>query len=113
MAKKKLETVRLFHGTSVDNLDSILETGLKSKFEGVYLTDSAESAARWIGFRLQGAEQMVVIEVEVTMEHIVEGMDHSEFMVTYFKVGKSLLSLKNIPPGNIKDIHMFQLKSKV
>jgi RNA:NAD 2'-phosphotransferase (TPT1/KptA family) len=38
--------VRLFHATSARNAESIKKKGLLSKWEGVYLTDTAESAAR-------------------------------------------------------------------
>jgi hypothetical protein len=103
--------VRLFHATSARNAESIREKGLLSKWEGVYLTDSAESAARWIGFRLaaMGEPQMIVVEVEVEEKGLVEGCDHSPMMVQIFGVGKSLVSPKTIPPSRIKEIHYYQL----
>ena len=107
--------VRLFHATSAKNEESILEKGLVSKWEGVYLTDSAESAARWIGFRLaaMGEPLMIVVEVEVDDRTLVEGCDHSPIMVQLFGVGKSLLSQKNIPPSKIKSISHYQLNGGV
>jgi hypothetical protein len=103
--------VRLFHATSARNAESIREKGLLSKWEGVYLTDSAESAARWIGFRLavMGEPQMIVVEVEVEEKGLVEGCDHSPLMVQIFGVGKSLVSPKTIPPSKIKEIYYYQL----
>ena len=103
--------VRLFHATSAKNQESIREKGLVSKWEGVYLTDTAESAARWIGFRLAavGEPLMIVVEVEVEEEDLVEGTDHSPLMVKLFGVGKSLVSPKAIPPSSIKDIQYYQL----
>lgn len=103
--------VRLFHATSARNAESIREKGLVSKWEGVYLTDSAESATRWIGFRLaaMGEPQMIVVEVEVDEESLVEGCDHSPMMVQMFGVGKSLVSPKRIPPSKIKGIEYYQL----
>lgn len=103
--------VRLFHATSAKNQESIREKGLVSKWEGVYLTDSAESAARWIGFRLAavGEPLMIVVEVEVEEEDLVEGTDHSPLMVKLFGVGKSLVSPKTIPPNCIKAIEYYQL----
>ena len=105
MTKKK--TVRLFHGTDYDNLGSILKDGLISRFEGVYLTDSAESAARWIGFRLkaQGKTKMAIIEVEVPEEGLEEGVDHSPMMVKIFGVGKSILSPNSIPRSAIRNVY--------
>ena len=103
--------VRLFHATSAKNAESIKEKGLLSKWEGVYLTDSAESATRWMGFRLaaMGEPLMIVVEVEVEEKTLVEGCDHSPIMVQLFGVGKSLVSPKSIPPSKIKEIHYYQL----
>lgn len=103
--------IRLYHATSARNAESIREKGLLSKWEGVYLTDSAESAARWIGFRLaaMGEPQMIVVEVEVEEKGLVEGCDHSPLMVQIVGVGKSLVSPKSIPPSGIKEIHYYQL----
>lgn len=103
--------VRLFHATSAKNEESIREKGLLSKWEGVYLTDSAESAARWIGFRLaaMGEPLMIVVEVEVEEKSLVEGTDHNPIMVQLFGVGKSLVSTKTIPPSKIKEIHYYQI----
>jgi hypothetical protein len=103
--------VRLFHATSAKNAESIREKGLVSKWEGVYLTDSAESAARWMGFRLaaMGEPLMAIVEVEVEEKGLVEGCDHSPIMVQLFGVGKSLVSPKTIPPSKIKEIYYYQL----
>jgi len=103
--------VRLFHATSAKNEESIKEKGLLSMWEGVYLTDSAESAARWMGFRLaaMGEPTMIVVEVEVDSKTLVEGCDHSPIMVQIFGVGKSLVSTKSIPPSKIKEIHRYCL----
>lgn len=103
--------LRLFHATSARNEESIKKKGLLSKWEGVYLTDSAESAARWIGFRLAaiGEPTMIVVEVEVEEKTLVEGCDHSPIMVQLFGVGKSLVSTKSISPSKIKKIHYYQL----
>lgn len=103
--------VRLFHATSAKNAESIKKFGLLSKWEGVYLTDSAESATRWMGFRLaaMGEELMIVVEVEVEEKTLVEGDDHSPLIVQLFGVGKSLLSPKTIGPKKIKRINYYQL----
>jgi hypothetical protein len=107
MAKK----VRLFHATHVDNVDRIKMEGLISKWEGVYLTDSAGSAMRWMGFRFaaMGEKYMAIIEVEVDPSRLIEGTDHSPIMVTIFGVGKSLVSPKRIPPAAIKEVHIYEL----
>ena len=110
MAKQK-KTIRAFHGTDYDNNGSILKQGLISQFEGVYLTDSKESAVRWVGFRLRAHEKtkMAIIEVEVPEDSLEEGCDHSPMMVQLFGVGKSLLSPENIPPSAIRNVYECQL----
>lgn len=107
-----MKTIRLFHGTSINNVESIKKEGLKAVWEGVYLTDSIESATRWVGFRLatQGEKYVAVIEVEVKMDkNLVEGNDHSQFMVDIFGVGKSLLSLKSIPKSRIVNVFYYKI----
>ena len=103
--------MRLYHATSARNVESIQKKGLISKFEGVYLTDSIESAQRWIGFRLQaqGESLLAVVEVEVDETKLEEGTDHSPLMVQLFGVGKSFLSPKNIPAKKIVEIHLFKM----
>lgn len=106
-----MQTQRLFHGTSVKNVESIKKSGLISRWEGVYLTDSIESAQRWCGFKLraQGEDEIAIIEVEVETEGLVEGTDHSEYMVKLFGVGKSILSLESISADKIKEVHLFKM----
>lgn len=106
-----MSTIRLFHGTSVKNVESICKKGLLAKWEGVYLTDSIESAQRWCGFKLRamGESELAVIEVEVDPTKLVEGNDHSETMVKLFGVGKSLVSTKSIAPKKIKEVHLFKM----
>ena len=107
MAKK----VKLYHATDAANLGSILANGLIARWEGVYLTDSAESAARWIGFRLtaMGKPKMIVVEVEISTNGLEEGCDHSPIMETLFGVGKSILSPKSIPATCIRNVYEYQL----
>lgn len=106
-----MKKVKLYHATDAANLGSILEKGLISKWEGVYLTDSAESAARWIGFRLaaMGKEKMIVVEVEISPKGLEEGTDHSPLMVQMFGVGKSIVSPKSIPAKSITNVYEYQL----
>jgi hypothetical protein len=105
---------KLYHATDADNLGSILQNGLISKWEGVYLTDSAESAARWMGFRLaaMGKPKMVVIEVEVPARGLRKGVDHSPIMEKLFGVGKSILSPRSIPAEAILNVYEYQLNAK-
>ena len=43
--------MRLYHATRTANIPSIQEKGLLPMFGEIYLTDSIESAHRWMGFR--------------------------------------------------------------
>ena len=103
--------MRAFHATSFKNTSSILKEGIQSRFDGVYLTDSEESALRWMGFRYKatGEELIAVIEVEVNEEDLVEGVDHSPIMEKLFGVGKSLVSPISIPPDNIINYNVYEL----
>ena len=105
------KNMKLYHGTSVKNVESIMEKGLLKKFEGVYLTDSKDSAVKWIGFRLKamGEDQVAVVEVEVSPNSLIEGNDHSPLMQIIFGTGNSLLSTKTIAPSKIKSIQIINI----
>lgn len=105
--KKKEKRVKLYHGTSMSNLTSILNKGiLKSKWEGgVYLTDSKESAVAWVMIRIP--DDILVIEVEVDESKIVEGCDHSPLMQKIFGVGESLVYMDNIPSSQLLNFHKY------
>ena len=106
MSKRKL-----YHGTSVKNVESILETGLKvSVFEqAVYLTESAESASRWTGFKLSamGEDTLAVIEVTVDEDKLSPGCDHSPMMQSLFGAGESILHEGDIKPEDIINVIYF------
>jgi hypothetical protein len=105
--------ITLYHATDGDNEESILKRGILARFEGVYLTDSEESATRWIGFRLKtrGKQKMSVFRVEVEESLLEEGTDHSPMMVQIFGVGKSLLYPKTIPPALIKEVTQYDINN--
>lgn len=106
----------LYHGTSVKNVTSILEKGLqRSVFEqAVYLTDSAESAARWTGFKLSaiGEDTLAVIEVHVDESKLSPGIDHSPMMQAIFGCGESILHEGDIPSNQILNVIYFGKKVK-
>jgi len=107
MSKK----IRLFHATKSGNVESILEQGLISRWEGVYLTDSIESAQRWMGWRFaaEGESRFAVIEVEVEESRLVEGMDHSPLMHELFGAGRSLVHPESIPREQVMEVHHFAI----
>lgn len=102
---------RYFHATRIQNVESIKREGLIPKFGEVYLTDSLDSALKWMGFRFQamGDELMAIIEVEANPNSLVEGTDHSPLMQKLFGCGKSLVSHQKIPKSRIKKIHYYSI----
>jgi hypothetical protein len=104
----------LYHGTSSKNVDSIMVEGLSRFWEGVYLTDSAESAAKWTGFRLRamGEETIAVIKVIVDSEKLQPGSDHSPMMVELFGVGESILHDGAIPADQIIGVEYYGFKTQ-
>ena len=104
----------LYHGTSPKNVESIKKEGLSRFFEGVYLTDSAESAARWTGMKVAftGYDQVAVIRVIVDEDKLSPGIDHSPLMVQIFGVGESLLHYGAIEPDSILNVIYFQINKK-
>ena len=105
---------KYYHGTRKENLASIMDKGLISKFEGVYLTNSVESAARWMLPRLLPSDSNTIIVIEVTIDSdfVVEGCDHSEMMVKLFGVGESWLSEDDISSDKITNIFDVELGLK-
>lgn len=103
--------MRLFHATKIENVPSILKHGLKSRSEGVYLSDSIKGAARWKAVTMQH-KMVAAIEVEVDGRTIRDGGDHSPLMQTKFRAGKSFLSPKNIPGKSVKQIHFCTIERR-
>ena len=103
--------MKAYHATKMSNAISIQEKGILPVFDFVYLTDSLESAMRWMGFRFAaaGEKNIAIIEVDVEESLLSQGYDHSPLMVEIFGVGKSLVSETQIPPEKIVDIHYYKL----
>lgn len=102
----------LFHGTSANNVESIKKEGLSRFFEGVYLTDTPDSAARWTGFRLAAMGESVIAVICVTVDEdlLSPGIDHSPLMTQIFGVGESIVHEGAIPPEQILDVLYFESK---
>jgi len=69
------------------------------------------TAIKWMGFRLKamGEAEVAIIEVNISLKNLEEGMDHSPLMELIFGVGKSLVSPKAIPPSKIKNIEIVKI----
>jgi hypothetical protein len=103
--------MRLFHATRTQNIDSIQSQGLLARWDGVYLTDSIESAQRWMGWRFaaQGDRTFAVVEICAEGLELEEGADHSPLMHELFGAGKSLVCAESVPPDRIREIHLFSI----
>lgn len=104
----------MFHGTFVDNVESIKEKGLESRFEGVYLTSTPDSAARWTGFKAMAMQQdeIAIICVTVDEDLLVPGTDHSPLMQQYFGVGDSVVHTEPIPADQILNVLYYTIGKK-
>ena len=111
-----------YHGTSLDNLNKIIESGkLKSMFEGIYFTDSVESAVRWQIPKIIGKgspdvpeTKFAVIVVELDENDVEPGMDHSPMMNKLFGVGESYLYIKgDIPAIKFNEILEVQIELNI
>lgn len=103
--------MRVFHATALENLKSIKRKGLIRKFDGVYLSDSIEGAARWKALVMHPGQIIVVVEVEIDGRTLRPGSDHSPVMQSVFGAGRSLVSSKSIPPEKIVATHLLRIKS--
>ncbi len=98
-----------YHATSLEAAFKIKKEGLKPILDFVYLTDSLESAQRWMGFRFKamGHDGFAIIEVKMDPAKLKEGFDHSPIFQTMFGAGASLIYDKRIPPSKIVNIDYY------
>jgi len=101
--------MRAFHATAAQNVAPILQFGILRKFEGVYLSDSLEGAANWKALVMKDGDRLAIIEVEIDGRKLRNGNDHHPMMQAVFGAGKSLLSLKSIPPSKIVAHHIVRI----
>lgn len=108
----KAKLKRFFHATRTQNVDSILAEGILAKYGEVYVTDSIDSALRWMGFRFQamGDPTMAIIEIEMDEKKLVDGTDHSPLMQKVFGCGRSLVSTSPILVERIVTVHYYSIK---
>lgn len=91
----------LYHATSYDNLDSIIDNGIRKSAEGiVYLADSFENAAKFLWVRM--IPDIIVFKVEVDEDKVEEQFDHN---YNFFKcraygykgdIGTSMIDFSNV-----------------
>ena len=95
--------MKFYHATQVTNVPSILQLGLKSKFEGIYLCEKPEDAAKFLLVR--GIKNLAIFEVNIrkNSKSLAESFDHS---FTFFKC-RAFIYTKDIPLENITNYAVY------
>ena len=74
---------KFYHATKLENLKSILEHGLHSRFgDEIYFSSNAISAVNWVGAGSTG--HYAVIQVMLDEKQYVKGQDHAPIMEFMF-----------------------------
>lgn len=69
--------MKYYHATPYENLDSIIDNGLKRGMDNViYLADNPKSAALFVALR--GCRDILVVEVKLPKSKVSESFDHCE-----------------------------------
>lgn len=71
-----------YHATKYENLKSIMEHGLHSRFGEIYFSSNASSAVNWVGMGKTGL--YAVIEVQLDERRYKPGQDHAPIMEYMF-----------------------------
>ena len=106
----------LYHSTNYSNLSSILSEGIKKHLEGVYFTDSKESAL--IFSVLSHKEDVLVIEIdEKDLDEnfmSISWDSANERLANLFKVDnfETYVYTKNIEPEIIQNMYHYNLSKK-
>ena len=106
----------LYHSTNYSNLSSILSEGIKKHLEGVYFTDSKESAL--IFSVLSHKEDVLVIEVdEKDLDEnfmSISWDSANERLANLFKVDnfETYVYTKSVEPEMIRNMYHYELSKK-
>lgn len=85
-----------YHATPFENLNSILEKGLKKGFDNIiYLTETPEDSLKFLRVRL--VTDILVIQIDLEESDVVETFDHSE---AFFKC-RAFGYPHDIPPEDL------------
>lgn len=104
--EQKVVTGHMYHATTFDNLDSILENGLIKHIDGIYLCDRPDEAIRFLYIR--GITHVLVAEVDLSkidINKLRESFDHSE---EFFKC-KAYVYDGNISTSSIRQYLEYRL----
>ena len=94
-----------YHATPFENLESILDQGIRKSRDGVvYLTEKPEEATRFVVIR--GYVDILVCEVKIDEDMVEETFDHSEVFFKCRAYGCS----KDITPNEITNYFKYTRK---
>ena len=75
--------MKIYHATPIKNLESIREYGLHSNYDGIYFSENAMSALKWVSLGKGG--QYAVIEIDIKgRTGLKPGRDHAPIMEFLF-----------------------------
>lgn len=96
--------MKFYHAAEVKNVSSIVETGLRSHYEGVYLCEKPEDAMKFL--RVRGIKKIAVFEVNIRKndKSLCESFDHSYI---FFKC-RAFIYVDNIPPEKITKCMIYE-----
>ena len=98
--------MKVYHTTPIKNLESIREYGLHSTYDGIYFSENALSALRWVS--LGKAGQYAVIEIDIKgRTGLKAGTDHAPIMEFLFP-GKVWVS--KIPRHEISKVLIYDVE---
>lgn len=97
-------TKTYYHATPFENLESIVDQGIRKGCDGVvYLTENSGDAAKFLVIR--GCKKILIIGVNLEEDLVAESFDHSE---AFFKC-KAYMYFENIPLNCFISIQTFEI----
>ena len=96
-------TKTYYHATPFENLNSIMNQGIRKGCDGVvYLTEHPEEAARFVAIR--GCMKILVLGMELEESMVTESFDHSE---VFFRC-RAYTYPENIPADEITEFRTYE-----
>ena len=97
-------TKTYYHATPLENLESIMDQGIRKGYDGVvYLTEKPDEAARFVVIR--GCKKILVLGIELEEDLVNESFDHSE---VFFRC-KAYMYPEDIPADEIVEFMRYEL----
>ena len=98
---------RYYHATPKENLTSIMQHGIQTRFGEVYCSTAQDSAARWICFTRMGCKEIMTLPFNRPQgdKRMRLGTDHSPILTRLLGIdeeGASFTSSETIPPEDIE-----------